>query len=147
MCCIMEFLKGYLETVRVCRAVHRVDFRFFIASNFRKTLKLSRALYQFLMKLKFFPLISHLCRSYIKVSCYYQVFSLYQNCNHLIAISYINLIAINPSIVYYFLIKLARSNNNLKILLDSIAKTLIAIGNFLLLLTLFIYIFALLGMS
>ena len=45
------------------------------------------------------------------------------------------------------LIKLARSNNNLKILLDSIAKTLIAIGNFLLLLTLFIYIFALLGMS
>ena len=45
------------------------------------------------------------------------------------------------------LIKLARSNNNLKILLDSVAKTLIAIGNFLLLLTLFIYIFALLGMS
>ena len=45
------------------------------------------------------------------------------------------------------LIKLARSNNNLKILLDSVAKTLIAIGNFLLLLSLFIYIFALLGMS
>ena len=45
------------------------------------------------------------------------------------------------------LIKLARSNNNIKILLDSVAKTLIAIGNFLLLLSLFIYIFALLGMS
>ena len=45
------------------------------------------------------------------------------------------------------LIKLVRSNNNIKILLDSIAKTLIAIGNFLLLLSLFVYIFALLGMS
>ena len=45
------------------------------------------------------------------------------------------------------LIKLARSNKNMKILLDSIGKTLIEIGNFLILLSLFIYIFSLLGMS
>lgn len=45
------------------------------------------------------------------------------------------------------LFKLARSNHTLKCLLDSIAQTIAAIGNFLVLLAIFIYVFALLGMS
>ncbi len=45
------------------------------------------------------------------------------------------------------LIKVAKYNKNIKILLVSIGKTIICIGNFLILLSLFIYIFALLGMS
>ena len=45
------------------------------------------------------------------------------------------------------LIKLARSNLTLKALLDSIAQTIKAIGNFLVLLGIFVYVFALLGMS
>ena len=42
---------------------------------------------------------------------------------------------------------LARSWERLKLLIDSIAHTLIAIANFLLLLVLFIYVYALLGMT
>jgi len=45
------------------------------------------------------------------------------------------------------LIKLARSNHTLACLLDSILHTIAAIGNFLVLLTIFIYVFSLLGMS
>ena len=44
------------------------------------------------------------------------------------------------------LIKLARSNHTLRCLLDSIAHTIIAIGNFMVILAIFIYVFALLGM-
>lgn len=45
------------------------------------------------------------------------------------------------------LFKLARSNHTLKCLLDSIAQTISAIANFIVLLLLFIYVFALLGMT
>lgn len=45
------------------------------------------------------------------------------------------------------LIKLARSNHTLRCLLDSIAHTIIAIGNFTVILCIFIYVFSLLGMS
>lgn len=45
------------------------------------------------------------------------------------------------------LFKLARSNHTLKCLLDSIAQTISALTYFLLLLMLFIYVFALLGMT
>lgn len=45
------------------------------------------------------------------------------------------------------LIKLARSNLTLRALLDSIGQTIKAIGNFLVLLGIFVYVFALLGMS
>jgi len=45
------------------------------------------------------------------------------------------------------LIKLARSNHTLACLLDSILHTIAAIGNFLVLLGIFIYVFSLLGMS
>ena len=45
------------------------------------------------------------------------------------------------------LIKLARSNHTLRCLLDSIAHTISAIANFLVLLGIFIYVFTLLGMS
>jgi hypothetical protein len=45
------------------------------------------------------------------------------------------------------LIKLARSNHTLRCLLDSIAHTIIAIGNFMVILAIFIYVFALLGMQ
>ena len=44
------------------------------------------------------------------------------------------------------LIKLARSNHTLRCLIDSIAHTIIAIGNFTVILAIFIYVFALLGM-
>ena len=45
------------------------------------------------------------------------------------------------------LIKLARSNHTLKCLLDSIAHTIAAIINFLVLLAILVYVFALLGMK
>jgi hypothetical protein len=45
------------------------------------------------------------------------------------------------------LIKLVRSNETLAALVDSIVHTIAAIGNFLVLLSIFIYVFALLGMS
>lgn len=45
------------------------------------------------------------------------------------------------------LFKLARSNHTLKCLLDSIAQTISALTYFLLLLMLFVYVFALLGMT
>jgi hypothetical protein len=45
------------------------------------------------------------------------------------------------------LFKLARSNITLRCLLDSIAYTIAAIGNFMVLLAIFIYVFALLGME
>ena len=45
------------------------------------------------------------------------------------------------------LFKLARSNHTLKCLLDSIVQTISQVGNFVLLLILFIYVFALLGMT
>jgi len=45
------------------------------------------------------------------------------------------------------LIKLARSNHTLRCLLDSIAHTIVAIGNFMVILAIFIYVFALLGMQ
>lgn len=45
------------------------------------------------------------------------------------------------------LFKLARSNVTLRCLLDSIAYTIAAIGNFMVLLAIFIYVFALLGME
>lgn len=45
------------------------------------------------------------------------------------------------------LIKLVRSNQTLAALVDSIVHTIAAIGNFLVLLSIFIYVFALLGMS
>jgi hypothetical protein len=45
------------------------------------------------------------------------------------------------------IVKLARSWESLKILLDSIAHTIAAIGNFTILLGLFIYVFSLLGMQ
>ena len=44
------------------------------------------------------------------------------------------------------IVKLARSWESLKILLDSIAHTIVAIGNFTVLLSLFIYVYSLLGM-
>jgi voltage-dependent calcium channel L type alpha-1D len=45
------------------------------------------------------------------------------------------------------IVKLARSWESLKLLLDSIAHTLAAIGNFTILLGLFIYVYSLLGMQ
>lgn len=45
------------------------------------------------------------------------------------------------------LIKLARSNVTLRCLIDSIAATVKAIGNFMVILAIFIYVFALLGMQ
>jgi voltage-dependent calcium channel L type alpha-1D len=45
------------------------------------------------------------------------------------------------------IVKLARSWESLKILLDSIAHTIAAIGNFTILLVLFIYVYSLLGMQ
>jgi hypothetical protein len=45
------------------------------------------------------------------------------------------------------LIKLVRSNPTLATLVDSIVHTIAAIGNFLVLLSILIYVFALLGMS
>jgi hypothetical protein len=45
------------------------------------------------------------------------------------------------------LIKLARSNHTLRCLLDSIAHTIKAIGNFTVILCIFIYVFSLLGME
>ena len=45
------------------------------------------------------------------------------------------------------IVKLARSWESLKILLDSIAHTIAAIGNFTVLLSLFIYVYSLLGMQ
>jgi voltage-dependent calcium channel L type alpha-1D len=45
------------------------------------------------------------------------------------------------------IVKLARSWESLKILLDSIAHTIAAIGNFTILLGLFIYVYALMGMQ
>ena len=45
------------------------------------------------------------------------------------------------------IVKLARSWESLKILLDSIADTITAIGNFTILLGLFIYVYSLLGMQ
>ena len=44
------------------------------------------------------------------------------------------------------IVKLARSWESLKLLLDSIAHTIAAIGNFTILLGLFIYVYSLLGM-
>jgi glucose-6-phosphate-specific signal transduction histidine kinase len=45
------------------------------------------------------------------------------------------------------IVRLARSFERLKLLIDSIAHTLTAIGNFIILLVLFIYVYALLGMT
>ncbi len=45
------------------------------------------------------------------------------------------------------IVKLARSWHSLKLLIDSIAHTITAIGNFTVLLGLFIYVYALLGMQ
>ena len=45
------------------------------------------------------------------------------------------------------LIKLARSNVTLRCLIDSIAATVKAIGNFMVILAIFIYVFSLLGMQ
>ena len=45
------------------------------------------------------------------------------------------------------IVKLARSWESLKLLIDSIAHTIAAIGNFTILLALFIYVYALLGMQ
>ena len=45
------------------------------------------------------------------------------------------------------LIKLIKSNPTLSALVDSIVHTIVAIGNFLVLLSILVYVFALLGMS